>query len=360
MDKLALAATIVMCVASEIVPAKADIVPVSSTIQAAVDAAEPGDIIIVPPGTYRESVRVLKDNITIVGPEKAIIDASGFVNGIHVGADIFAPSKNPVCPATAVHNFTVAGLTVRNAEFNGIFLSGVDGYVIARGKYINNGNYATYPSCSNNGHIVFNYAKGGSDTCLYIGNDVSVSVSGNKASGCTVGIQIVNSSNFLVSGNTVTGNTAGILAIVDPLNPRIETSDGLIEKNTVTNNNLQNTSTDGDIGSIPSGTGILNVATDRLTIRENTVTGNNTLGVAITANPLAVEDSRINPNPDGNRVLLNTVVNNGTQPAPTLPGADLFYDGNGQGNCFSGNRFGTAVPPSIETSFPCATTTSSR
>jgi parallel beta-helix repeat protein len=354
MDKLTLAAAIVVCVASEIVPAKADIVPVSSTIQAAVDAAEPGDIIIVPPGTYRESVRVLKDNITIVGPEKAIIDASGFVNGIHVGADIFAPSQNPVCPATAVHNFTVAGLTVRNAASNGIFLSGVDGYVIARGNYVNNGNYATYPSCSNNGHIVFNYAKGGSDTCLYIGNDVSVSVSRNQASGCTVGIQIVNSSDFLVSDNIVTGNTAGILAIVDPLNPRIETSDGLIEKNTVTNNNLPNTSSEGDIGRIPSGSGILNVATDRLTIRENTVTGNNTLGVAITANPLAAEDNRINPNPDGNRVLLNRVFNNGTQPAPTLPGADLFYDGSGQGNCFSGNTFGTAIPPGIETSSSCA------
>jgi parallel beta-helix repeat protein len=253
-----------------------------------------------------------------------------------------------------VHNFTVAGLTVRNAASNGIFLSGVDGYVIARGNFINNGEYATYPSCSNNGHIVFNYAKGGSDTCLYIGNDVSVSVSRNRASRCTVGIQIVNSSNFLVSSNIVTGNAAGILAIVDPLNPRIETSDGLIEKNTVTNNNLSNTSTEGDIGRIPSGTGILNVATDRLTIRENTVTGNHTLGVAITANPLAAEDNRINPDPNGNRVLLNTVVNNGTQPAPTLPGADLFYDGRGQGNCFSGNTYNTAIPPDVETGAACA------
>jgi len=354
MDKLVVTASIVVCVVSGMVSAKADIVPVSATIQAAVDAAEPGDIIVVPPGTYRESVRVLKDNITIVGPEKAIIDASGFVNGIHVGADIFAPSQNPVCPATAVHNFAVTGLTVRNAASNGIFLSGVDGYVIARGNYINNGDYATYPSCSNNGHIVFNYAKGGSDTCLYIGNDVSISVSGNKASGCTVGIQIVNSSNFIVSGNNVTGNTTGILAIVDPLNPRIETSDGLIEANTVTNNNLPNTSSDEDISRIPSGTGILNVATDRLTIRGNTVTGNNTLGVAITANPLAAEDNRINPNPVGNRVLLNTVVNNGTQPVPTLPGADLFYDGSGQGNCFSGNKFATAIPPGLETSASCA------
>lgn len=79
-----------------------------------------------------------------------IIDASGFANGIHVGADIFAqvPNGVPVCPAVAVKNFTLVGLTIRNAAGNGIFLSGVDTYTLVRGKYLDNGDYATYPSCS--------------------------------------------------------------------------------------------------------------------------------------------------------------------------------------------------------------------
>jgi hypothetical protein len=148
-----------------------------------------------------ETIRVLKDSITILGPESAVIDASGFANGIHVGVDIFAPGPNPVCPAVAVRNFTIIGLTVRNAGQNGVFLSGVDGYIIARGKYIDNGDDATYPSCSSNGQILFNYTQGGADTCLYVGNDVEVSVTGNQALGCTVGVQIVNSSNVLVRGN---------------------------------------------------------------------------------------------------------------------------------------------------------------
>jgi hypothetical protein len=37
-----------------------------------------------------------------------------------------------------------------------------------------------------------------------------------------------------------------------------------------------------------------------------------------------------------------------------LPGADLFYDGSGQGNCFSGNKFATAIPHGLETSASCA------
>jgi pectin methylesterase-like acyl-CoA thioesterase len=108
MGKLALITAVAVCAAIEIVSAKAEIVPVFTTIQAAVDAAKPGDIVFVPSGTYRETIRVLKDSITILGPESAVIDASGFANGIHVGADIFAPGPNPVCPAVAVRNFTIS------------------------------------------------------------------------------------------------------------------------------------------------------------------------------------------------------------------------------------------------------------
>ena len=123
MGKITFAATLVACVGFEIASAEAAIVVVSKTIQAAVDEANPGDIILVPPGTYRETVRVLKDGVTILGSKGAVIDASGFANGIHVGADIFGRGPNgiPVCPAVAVRNFTLIGLTVQDAVSNGIF-----------------------------------------------------------------------------------------------------------------------------------------------------------------------------------------------------------------------------------------------
>ena len=58
-----------------------------------------------------------------MGPEDTIIDASGFANGIHVGAEIFGygPNGVPVCPAVAVKNFTLIGLTIQNAVSNGVF-----------------------------------------------------------------------------------------------------------------------------------------------------------------------------------------------------------------------------------------------
>jgi parallel beta-helix repeat protein len=313
MGKITFAAALVACVGFEIASAEAAIVVVSKTIQAAVDEANPGDIILVPPGTYRETVRVLKDGVTILGSKGVVIDANGFANGTHVGADIFGRGPNgiPVCPAVAVRNFTLIGLTV-------------------------------------------NYAKGGGDTCIYVRNDVEASIIGNVASDCTVGVQIVNSDNVIVRGNVVTGNSTGVLAIVDPFNPRTETSDVLIATNRIDANNRPNTSTEGDLARIPSGAGVLIVGSDNVRVRANEVTGNNTLGVAITQNPIVSQDPRkIDPNPNDDEVRRNVVVNNGAHPSPGLPGADLVYDGSGQGNCFAQNRFATSVPPKIEASFPC-------
>ena len=62
--------------------------PTGSTaaIQAAVDAARPGDKIVVSPGVYSgDTVRVNTSGLTITGSSKAIIDAAGHDFGLTVG-----------------------------------------------------------------------------------------------------------------------------------------------------------------------------------------------------------------------------------------------------------------------------------
>src|SRR5882724_10573896 len=72
------------------VKAKAAVVVVSTTIQAAVDAANPGDTVGVPPGLYRENVLVTKNNINIEGSHGAIMDGSGLAanSGITVRSSV--------------------------------------------------------------------------------------------------------------------------------------------------------------------------------------------------------------------------------------------------------------------------------
>jgi hypothetical protein len=76
---------------------------VTTTIQAAVDAAQPGDTILVPPGSYRESVLVTTSDLRIVGSPAAVLDAKGFRTGIRVGTGtISRGGPTPVCPPLAL------------------------------------------------------------------------------------------------------------------------------------------------------------------------------------------------------------------------------------------------------------------
>ena len=110
------------------------------------------------------------------------------------------------------------------------------------------------------------------------------------------------------------------------------------------------------IGSIPTGTGILSVATDDVVMTGNRINDNNSAGIAVIAYPFPFADPRFDPLPDRNKVHDNTVNGNGAYPDPIrspYPGADLLHDGTGNGNCFSGNRFSTTFPVNIEALFPC-------
>src|SRR6266508_3777653 len=291
------------------------VIRVTTTIQAAVDAAMPGDTVLVPPGTYRESVLIDKSDLTLRGSRGAEIDAHGFTNGITVGTGEETPGPDgfPVCPPLALRNVTVEGLTIRNAEDNGIF----------------------------------------------VGNDTEVTVTGNRATSNTSGFEVENSSDVVVRGNRSSGNTAGILVFVLPGLPRTATDHVLVEGNVVTRNNRPNPvppDSGEDLGLVPTGSGILDIAGDDVTFRRNVVVGNDSVGIAVLATPFAGQDPRVEPNPDRTRVVDNVFLHNGLHPDPLRAGeraADVVYDGSGTGNCFARNVFRTDFPSGITAQFPC-------
>jgi parallel beta-helix repeat protein len=346
-------------------PALAAIVVVKSTIQAAIDAAHPGDTILVPRGTYAECPVVDKSGLTIAGPTEAVIDATGCANGLTVGTGSFGTDPDtglPTCPSISIEGFTLRGLTIRNADPNGVFLIGVNHFRIAGGHYVANGEYGIFPRCSTNGSIDGNLvdgAKVAEDAGIYVGIDDHVDVQNNFVTGSPIGIEVENSLNTRVRWNVATGNTSAVLAVVLPGLPRAATDNVLIEGNTIFRNNLTNPfapSDPDDIALIPTGTGILNVGADHVVIRRNLIAGNDTVGVAILADPFAPFDPRIDPTPDGGVVRNNFIVRNGTNPDPERPGtpaADIVYDGSSATQCFANNVFTTEYPEGITSQFPC-------
>jgi plastocyanin len=90
------------------------------TIQQAVNAAKPGDLVLVGPGVYREEVKVRTPSLVIRGRDRNQVIVDGEfkrANAVSITAD-----------GVAVEN-----LTVRNAKVNGLFWTGVTGY---RASYV--------------------------------------------------------------------------------------------------------------------------------------------------------------------------------------------------------------------------------
>ena len=100
-----------------------------AAIQAAVNNASAGGVIHVKPGTYKEFVTIGKPlSVLGDGAGDTIIDATGLAHGIFVdGFD------NP-----GLNNVTIAGLTVRNAQFEGILVVSASDVIVRDSRVLDN------------------------------------------------------------------------------------------------------------------------------------------------------------------------------------------------------------------------------
>ncbi len=327
--------------------AKASAAPaivVSTTIQAAIDAARPGDTVLVPPGIYRENVLVTEDNITIQGSLGAVMDGTGLVGNTGI-------TVTPVAPATRITGFRLSGLRIQNYSENGVLLVHVDTFHISHGEYIDNHEYGVFPVLSFNGLIDFNHVSGANDTGIYVGQSQGVVITKNRVTDCTVGIEVENSSNITVDDNTARGNAVGILVSLLPGLEVTASRDITVANNVLTRNNRPNPVTDPSdvLSRLPSGIGVLNLGGDSVLVKGNIVTQNKSAGIAIVQVPpeFAALDPRIDPVPDHNAIRHNVAVQNGSDPDPKIapfPGSDLLWDLSGTGDCWARNVFQTSFP----------------
>lgn len=313
------------------------------SIQAAVDAASPGQRILIQPGIYAQAVTIDKAQIKLVGDLSD--PAAGDVILENPGGQ-----QNGITVTENGDGVEISGLAVRNFEENGVFLVRVEGFLLSNVTAENDGEYGLFPVLSSNGVITDCVAIGHEDTGIYVGLSQNVTVQNSSASQNVNGIEIENSSQVQVSGNETFDNTAGILVVLLPGLSVKSSTDIVVTGNSVHDNNLPNFAGDGFERVVPAGSGILIVGTDATTIQQNRVTGNEFVGVGVAnsgvlAELAGVPVDDIEPFPDGIRVLENEVTGNGgAQPIPTLPpGVDLLWDGTGSDDCWSGNTFATSL-----------------
>lgn len=309
------------------------------TIQAAVDASEVGDLILISPGVYEEAVQVPadKDGITLRGLDRdEVVLDGGFslANGVQVvGAD----------------GVVIENMTARNYTRNGFYWTGVSGY---RGSYltaVRNGDYGVYAFESTQGQIEHSYGGGSPDAGFYIGGcqpcdavitDVVSEWNGLGYSGTNAGGDLV------IAGSTWRYNRAGIVPNSGSYEPDHPQDESTIVGNLVHDNNNGETPAI-DLATTAMGNGILVAGGINNTIERNRVIDHDVTGIGVITYP---ESAEYLWEATGNVVRDNVVSGSG------LGDIGLWFDGEGRvtgENCFSGNDIETSAPEGLEDEAPC-------
>ena len=296
------------------------------TIQDAVNASDPGDLVLIKPGVYYEEVVVNVPSITIRGWDrnKTIIDGEfERGNGILVAG---------------VDGVTIENITARNALLNGFYWATVKGY---RGSYLtayNNGDYGVYAFDAVDGVLDHSYASGSPDAGFYIGqcypcdaivNDVVSEYNGLGYSG-------TNSGGSLYITSSIFRNNKGGLApnTLDSelLPPERET---FIIGNLIENNNNYNSPATNST-YLSYGNGVVIAGGNNNIIKNNVIVDHDLYGVILTAS------MDVNYWPaHGNRVEENLILSSRK--------ADIAVSGvSNLANCFEGNYFNTSIPPGLQ------------
>jgi plastocyanin len=300
------------------------------TIQGAVDAAGPGDLVLVEPGVYREEVKVRTPSLTIRGRNRNTVVVDGEyrrANGISVTAD-----------GVAVEN-----LTVRNGKVNGLFWTGVKGF---RSSYVtayNNEVYGIYAFDSTDGLFEQSWASGSYDAGFYIGqcNPCDAVIDGVTSFGNGLGYSGTNAGGDLhIIRSTFRGNVSGIVPntldseLLPPFS-RVDLVGNLVE------GNGSRTAPVEAIEWSSFGNGIILAGGNDNRVERNRVVNHPNHGILVTPNL----DKHL-WTASRNQVRGNLVEGSGR--------ADIALSGPaGAGNCFTGNRIRTSIPVGIEWLQPC-------
>jgi hypothetical protein len=330
------------------------------SIQAAVDAASPGDTVQLVRGTYRQSVTISTDGITLrgagAGPDGSVllpppVPPAGFCaqvppdSATHGGGVCVFGAFDPVTGnissyTTGVH---ITGIRVQDAAGDGLVGYGTRGLRIDHVAAINSGVYGIVVIASQHATVARNLVVGlqTNGAGMYLGflTHAGLLVTGNTVRGAALGIFMQDVQDVSITGNDASGNCSGALLLDDnhPQDgqpPGTVNGDITIARNAFTANNVL-------CSGHPTiqGAGLLMIGTRHTLVVGNAVTANNG------AQPLSGGIVLVSAVPFGGLAEGSDTIMHNTLTGNTPD--DLSWDGNGSGIAFRANQCGTCAPAQL-------------
>lgn len=196
------------------------------TIQAAVNAANSGDVIFVRNGTYNEHL-IINKTLMLAGQNRAgvVIDGNETGRVVSVFAD----------------NCTITGFTVRGGGFtpwgsdSGIYIASSNN-LVTNDNLINNKDWAVWLENSSSNNTVSNNLIANNWRGIYLNHSAANTIAGNNIIDANQGICFESSSFNIVWNNDISEGATGIAVYDSSLN------------NSVTCNTFSNNSMGVDVG----------------------------------------------------------------------------------------------------------------
>ncbi|MER6355018.1 right-handed parallel beta-helix repeat-containing protein [Streptomyces sp. NPDC001634] len=313
------------------------------SIQKAVDAAKPGDTVLLSAGTYRESIRVTTSGLTLrgMGPNTVIEPAAG------PASNACAKAGNGICvegkAGHPVDDTTVTALTLSGFAKNGLWSSWTDRLTVRQVTAEKNKQWGIAQERSTRGVFLDNTARDNGDAGLFLANMVSTEggaidtrgavIARNRLQGNRVGVTVRRLRDLTVTGNDITGNCAAVFVVGDENSPRggaLTVSDNTIHKN---NKFCPKTA------RLPflQGSGIVLTGAESTLVTRNTITDN--AGTSPLSGGVVLFKSMVGVPNERNQISGNTLLHN-------TP-ADLVNADPGKGNTFLANSCRASKPAGL-------------
>lgn len=367
--------------------------PHYSSIQAAVNAAHPGDWILIDRGVYVGPVVIHTPRLHLRGlnRNKVIIDGRH-----HVGNGITITSND-----VWVENLTVRNFDRRTredfADGNEIWWGARGGSKISLhgwwGQYLTAydtgllGGYGEYAAHAVDGFFKHIYASGMNDSGVYVGGcrDCHALVQDAVMDRNALGYSGTNAGGHLIVEDSIfRDNSVGVGPDSEPDSDLPPPQDGacdagsnrsslptftstqishctIFRDNRIEDNGNLSTPANHDILGAPFGVGVILGGDYGDLFEDNTITGNPTFGVLVLErpDPFPVTSKTVFFQSSGNEFSDNQITGNAHESGTFDIGLEggVFGTQNSVNNCFSGNTFGTSSPANIEGTWGCQNTT---